>query len=62
MAEKGVTRGSSGNKKTKDGSGRTGSAGGDSKGGGDKGGGTKSGTTRRADSVTKSDLSHSRRS
>ena len=46
MAKEGVTRGSSGNKASKDGSGRTKSAGGGSKGGGDKGGGSKSGTTR----------------
>ena len=41
MAKQGVTRGSSGNKKPRDGSGTT-----RSKGGGDKGGGSKSGTTR----------------
>jgi hypothetical protein len=46
MAKQGVTRGSDGNKKTSDGSGRGKSASGRSKGGGDKGGGSKSGTTR----------------
>ena len=46
MAKEGATRGSSGNKKTTDGSGRGKSAGGGSKGGGDKGGGSRSGTTR----------------
>lgn len=45
MAREGVTRGSDGNKKTNDGSGRGKSAGGGSKGGGDKAGGSKSGTT-----------------
>ena len=41
MAKEGVTRGSPGNKKPRDGSGTT-----RSKGGGDKAGGRKSGTTR----------------
>ena len=45
MAKEGVTRGSDGNKKTSDGSGKGKSASGGSKGGGDKGGGSKSGTT-----------------
>ena len=45
MAKKGVTRGSSGNKKTSDGTGKGKSAGGGSKGAGDKGGGSESGTT-----------------
>lgn len=47
MARQGVTRGSDGNKKPGDGSGKGKSAGGGSKGAGDKGGGSKSGTTAR---------------
>jgi hypothetical protein len=45
MAREGVTRGSKGNKRTGDGSGRDKSASGGSKGAGDRGGGSKSGTT-----------------
>jgi len=45
MAKEGATRGSRGNKKMSDGSGRAKSASGRSKGGGDKGGGSRSGTT-----------------
>jgi hypothetical protein len=45
MAKQGVTRGSSGDKRRRAGSGRERSSGGGSKGGGDKGGGSRSGTT-----------------
>lgn len=47
MAKEGVTRGSSGNKRSRDGAGKASSGSGSSKGGGDKAGGSRSGTTAR---------------